>query len=778
MIEFSKKDFFGKPAPHSFVRAWLLPELLSGALKFCTGGGAERHVLPEYQWRGVDGTFWGELLYGDSRDGPGILAGCRIGPEGVTPESLVPVFSGETLSCDVRAVRRGPNGYDGDVFLQPVGSWQPFSVAIPGLAAFEDEAKGPGLRRFTLWGAAVNVMRLGESEKIASLVHAKSVLMQGDPGVESFLTSGVAYAAPADFRARGLDPRKGGDDSSLYEFRSEAGPVETFEFLGETILRTRITIVRTLPEGIDVSIPLYIRSKDFGDDPLREGDLIAGLFWLTGRFVTSKELVPLDSEKQDFLRCYEAARSGDPRAMTELAEGYFQGRWAEPDNDEGLRWLLRAADLEWPEALARAGLLYETGAAGKKDPEAALRFYRRGAELGSAAAQTWLSVMLSKNPESKEAWDEAEKWLEKAVRQKFPPALFAEAIRHLEGSRWEKPDRAAAFSTAKQYREIGDPRGVFALAASFLRAPESCPDPGTAVKWVEYAAESGVNDANWLLAQLYREGRCVKRSPTKASTMIAIWGARGTPHNRYLAGLAIIGEKGFRHAPESGFSFVRSAAEENDPGAQAFLGEKLVFGDDGIGHNPREGVKWLRRAAKAENPVAFRILGKCALLGIGLKKDPETAFRWLRKGAQLGDHECLVEGGIALIHGTGTMKNVAEGVLWIADGLGEETPLAEGALTARIALVEADGTVPEAVPNLLRYLRGAIERGSVHAMKTLVEAYEGGLWGVVRNLREAKRLLEGKAAEGSVTASRLLAGFLRRHPELAGRRRGKRLPQP
>ena len=82
--------------------------------------------------------------------------------------------------------------------------------------------------------------------------------------------------------------------------------------------------------------------------------------------------------------------------MTELAEGYFQGRWAEPDNDEGLRWLLRAADLEWPEALARAGLLYETGAAGKKDPEAALRFYRRGAELGSAAAQTWLSVMLSK----------------------------------------------------------------------------------------------------------------------------------------------------------------------------------------------------------------------------------------------------------------------------------------------------------------------------------------------------------------------------------------------
>ncbi len=764
MIEFSKEDFFGKPSPHSFVRAWLLPELLSGALKFCTGGGAERHVLPEYQWTGTNGTLWGSLLYGDSRDGPGILAGCRIGPEGVTPETLVPVFAGETLSCDVRAVRRAQNGYDGDVFLQPVGSWQPFSVAIPGLAAFEGEVKGPGLRRFTLWGAAVNVMRLGESEKIASLVHAKSVLMQGDSGVESFLTSGVAYAAPADFRARGLDPRKGGDDSSLYEFRSEAGPVESFEFLGETILRTRITIVRTLPEGIDVSIPLYLRAKDFRDDPLREGDLIAGLFWLTGRFVTPKELVPLDSEKQDFLRCYDAARSGDPGAMTELAEGYFQGRWAEPDNSEGLKWLLRAADLEWPEALARAGLLYETGAAGKKDPEAALRFYRRGAELGSAAAQTWLSVMLSKNPESKEAWDEAGKWLAKAVRQKFPPALFAEAIRHLEGNRWTKPDRAAAFSAAKQYREIGDPRGVFALAASFLRDPESCPEPGTAVKWVEYASEYGVNDANWLLAQLYREGRCVKRSPTKASTMIAIWGARGTPHHRFLAGLAIIGEKGFRHAPESGFKFVRSAAEEGELEAQVFLGEKLVFGDE-IAQDPREGVKWLKSAAKAGNPAAFRLLGKCANFGLGLKRDPKAAFRWWKKGAELGDRESFVEGGVALLHGFGTPKDVPEGVRWVLEGLCDEVPIWNATVAARMALIVADGTVPEAVPKLLRYLRSAADRGYRPALKTLVDVYEGGLWGVVRNLPEAKRLLEGKAG-GSAYASRLLVNFLRRHPEL------------
>ncbi|HVS15977.1 MAG TPA: hypothetical protein VMV46_18805 [Thermoanaerobaculia bacterium] len=85
------------------------------------------------------------------------------------------------------------------------------------------------------------------------------------------------------------------------------------------------------------------------------------------------------------------AELGDSVAMYRYAVELMSGERIEPDLEAGLGWLLRAGEAGHWQAIGELGRLYADGRPGiPADPDLAVRWKRRRAQLGDAAARGWL----------------------------------------------------------------------------------------------------------------------------------------------------------------------------------------------------------------------------------------------------------------------------------------------------------------------------------------------------------------------------------------------------
>ena len=118
-------------------------------------------------------------------------------------------------------------------------------------------------------------------------------------------------------------------------------------------------------------------------------------------------------------------------------------------------------------------------------------------------------------------------------------------------------------------------------------------DLAEAVKWYRMAAEQGHAQGMFELSKCYTFGFGVRK-------------------NRVTAG-----------------QWLRKAAEHGHVTAMFLLGHWLLREvGNGVGYDPREAVKWFRRAAEKGDARAMFELGECYEDGIGVKKEPDMAYRW------------------------------------------------------------------------------------------------------------------------------------------------------
>ena len=88
--------------------------------------------------------------------------------------------------------------------------------------------------------------------------------------------------------------------------------------------------------------------------------------------------------------------------------------------------------------------------------------------------------------------------------------------------------------------------------------------------------------------------------------------------------------------PESGESWLRSAALGGDSEAAAELGDLYARGGN---RQPDygEAAYWFRTAAERGDRRAARSLGMLHLTGAGVARDVDEAISWFRRAAEAGD---------------------------------------------------------------------------------------------------------------------------------------------
>ncbi len=253
---------------------------------------------------------------------------------------------------------------------------------------------------------------------------------------------------------------------------------------------------------------------------------------------------------------------------------------------------------------------------GNRPADAAYGAYQRGYYLtalnlatplaldGDPAAQTLIGEIYSRGLGVRRDIAKATEWYEKAAEQNVPEALFQLAMILLDGGP-EFRDRDRAFSLMERAADAGHRLARFNFAQ--MLGQRSPTERQRAASYYEMAAEDGLADAQYALAQFYRFG---------------------------TGGLAVDLEKA-RH-------WLEQAANQNYDTAQIELGTMLVESGGGV-EQEKAGFAWLMRAAVAGNPAAQNRIAKLYRSGVGVEADRVTAVAWYLRARRAGLVDPLME---------------------------------------------------------------------------------------------------------------------------------------
>ena len=379
-----------------------------------------------------------------------------------------------------------------------------------------------------------------------------------------------------------------------------------------------------------------------------------------------------------------AARAGLAEAEYRVARGYLEGSGVPPSQDEGVRWLERAATQGFVDAQARLAWMCVQGWARAEAPDAALTarpaaslfsaneprepdferaiaWARRAAEAGSPDGQVALAYILTSGPDAMRDLEEAHRWYEKAAAS-------------------------------------GSPQGALGYALSLARLAQSEDDQRYMVSHLRRAAEHGLPTALYLMGVLTDGGVGTERDPAEAGAVLPAGGREGQPQRAGALGARAHGGAGYRpQNTAAGESWLRRAALAGDAEAAALVGDLVCQGRSAAAQlcggravvSPRRGCGARDRRPGARPSVSHRgrrgpRIRTRRRAGSGSPRKPGTATRkrtspisccaapaspedlvrtgrWFEEAAASGDLVAAFNFGVCLAKGFGVQRDEAAG---------------------------------------------------------------------------------------------------------------------
>ena len=262
------------------------------------------------------------------------------------------------------------------------------------------------------------------------------------------------------------------------------------------------------------------------------------------------------------------ADGGDPAAQYWLSIAYAQGRGAEKDEAQALKWFDQSAQqgyaraqqkLDAPETPTPDQLF----ARYQQEPDQAKRmeYLKKSAQMGYTPAQAELGDCYAQGRGVEKDYVKASEWYRRAAEQ--PP---------------QQPEAPQQTETPQQLFE--------------LYQQES--DQAKRMDYLKKSAETGYAQAQAWMALTYSQGYGVEKNAAEA----ARWFQR--------------------------------LAQQNSPEAWYWLG-RCYFGGWGVAEDKVQAAGWFRKAAEQGNNDAQRRLSTCYANGWGVPKDPDQAAWWRDK---------------------------------------------------------------------------------------------------------------------------------------------------
>ena len=344
------------------------------------------------------------------------------------------------------------------------------------------------------------------------------------------------------------------------------------------------------------------------------------------------------------------ANSSNPRDFI----NYIQHAYNRAAQHEEALWLAETnwgndrAEAHFPTAIPRLIALAEDGDANacfhlarwhrlgygvEANLQEALRWYERGAELGS----TRCMIALARTIGSDQA-DRAEQLL---CQARDLGDLFACSF--LADFQKDNYDDLLAEGAKSE-----DPFAIYCWGYQLLKTSQSDDERQKHMKVIMRAAELGESSACNFLSKSYMWGISGVEKDLETATNWARKGIKfGSEASYSLLGRILVSNPS---TEQEGIAAWKRASILGDDFAQSALGWRYVV----RGTSPEqqaEGIYWLREAVKKNNLPAYYRLADFLREGKGVEKNLDEAFDLLHRGTKLGSAECQASLGVAYLFG-------------------------------------------------------------------------------------------------------------------------------
>lgn len=188
------------------------------------------------------------------------------------------------------------------------------------------------------------------------------------------------------------------------------------------------------------------------------------------------------------------------------------------------------------------------------------------------------------------------------------------------------------------------------------------------VKWYSLAAEQGLAVAQYILGDIYQEGRIIERDYSKAVEWFRKAAVQGYSHSQRKMGNinynGIIIDQNYQEAVMwYGTAFAHKDLDYDDAEDLFNYGNCFYLGL-GVVQDYGQALKWFRKAANEGSSEAKNAIGDCYYNGTGLDQDIEEAVKWYKEAAEEGSVTALTNIGECYCDGKGVPKDAVEGVRW------------------------------------------------------------------------------------------------------------------
>lgn len=313
------------------------------------------------------------------------------------------------------------------------------------------------------------------------------------------------------------------------------------------------------------------------------------------------------------------------RAQLQLGKIEQKGNISKPDYVKARAWYLKAAEQDLSDAQNSYAALLDRGLGGEKDLVGAAKWRERSANMGHKVSQYDLGVMY---------------FYGKGVEQNLERAatLFIKSA-----------DRGYDYSKNRLYtikrmllslKEKEDPVAYYLLGTFYRKGFGGMrQEDKKAFEHYNFAAEKGLANGQYELAQFYFYGRNVKKNHAKAAELYKKAADQGHVFAmKKLAVMHLNRQGGLSDKSPDIVVLLKKSAEAGHQYSLKKLGYMYFIGDM-VKQDKLVAFKLLFSAAKQGDIFSQKTLGKMYMEGDGVNKDIQEAAYWLTLAAENNDKE-------------------------------------------------------------------------------------------------------------------------------------------
>ena len=439
--------------------------------------------------------------------------------------------------------------------------------------------------------------------------------------------------------------------------------------------------------------------------------------------------------KQDYKKAagyYEKSGS----AFSKYRRGFFYldgriGKQKPKELAQGMALVEEAANEGWLDAIYFLGLCHESGEyVDSVDKEKAVEYFSLLAENNVAAGQNKMGIYYEMGWGGLEVdTAKAIEYYRLAADQDYPLAVCFLGDMYRMGCEALPQDKAEAFRLYTHAHELGAGTGTYYVGRSYLEGCGVDIDTAQAIPYLRQAAEIGVGNAAYKLADMYNFGRGGLEANGDTALHYYLMGhENGSGDASCFIGRLLLNEGNY----ETALQYLMKAAQRGNAEGTALLGVCLIEGL-GTEADPESGCELLRRSLAIErNAQAYASLGLATLQGNGCPQDETLAKNYLDTAVSMGHEKSVYYLALCYLNGWGCQPDTAMAISY----------LERASDNGNIRAINELGDLyeeQEDFKNAVLYYEKGVTLGSLQSYCNLGYCYQEGT-GVVLNSQKAFEL--------------------------------------